>query len=94
MRCPIYIQTEFGLSLYKIIASQYNQFMQNGKIDEFKTILTKERLAVSRQITEFLYDPKMQKAHNMEMSDTAGWNIFKELSDKHSILKYFEERRA
>lgn len=92
MRCPIYIQTKFGSDLYAVVFAQFIQFAKAGTLDAYREVLAKEKNLVSRELTKLLYDEK--EKYTMEPDDPVGWNLYKELSDKYTILNYFETRKA
>ncbi len=94
MRPPIFLQTKFGSSLYEIVLSQYNESLQKDSIAEYKKVLFREKMKVSRQLSEFIYSDEQQRKYPMEDDDTEGWKIFKELSDKYAVLNYFEARKS
>jgi hypothetical protein len=94
MKLPIHLQTKFGLDLYNIIVKQYNDYMKQGKDTDFRLVMRQQRIKVDRELSHFLNDKESEKSHKMDDADSEGWNLYKQLADKYTILHYFETRKT
>lgn len=91
MKCPIDLKTKSGVELYDAMAVEYHRCTKTKEDDPvgFSLFIDKMMQSMSQieqQITSMLNNTKKYK---MDETDTAGWNLYNELTDKYYVFKYF-----
>lgn len=81
--------TAHGKEFFEKKAKRFAEAQKNGCVEFYKTHLTQEMNEINRELSRFLRDDDMIKKHKMDEKDTAGWKLWRELSDEYSVLAYF-----
>ena len=81
--------TEFGPSYFACIQKQERETVP----EKFQSLVTAELLDTENQLTQFLNKPKLVRSHKMNEKDSIGWQWYREMSDKYTVLNYFKEKQ-
>jgi hypothetical protein len=93
MKTPVHIQTKFGLDYYLFIHDEFNKNKESGLQEFFRDLLNSECNRTSKEIDTFLDSDDAARKHKMHDEDIDGWNWYKGMSDKYSILNYYRGRK-
>lgn len=94
MNPAIALQTKFGYNLYQVVYHQFAEAKYEERLSEFKKDLWLKRDDAEREVLHFLNDDELTKTHKMDDNDPEGWKMWKEMSDRFSVLNYFYNRKA
>jgi hypothetical protein len=94
MKPAIYLQTKYGLDLYKAVKFQFDTAKSNDQLSPLKQVLFRERSSTEKSLIEFLNDDIMARQYKMDEEDADGWMFYKQTADRFSVLNYFYNRGA
>jgi hypothetical protein len=90
----INLHTKFGYKTYCEVENKFLDAKYSDTLDAYKGVLFKERDKAERDVLHFLNDEKLTKKYKMDDNDKEGWVLWKEMSEKYSVLNYFYNRRS
>lgn len=83
------LKTPEGEKFYEKKLKRFNDAVSNKANEFYRKFLEEELKEIDDDLTFFLEDDLMYKAHNMSNRDKEGWHYYNVLVDKHDVCKYF-----
>jgi hypothetical protein len=76
------------------VHKQFWEAKNYGELEDYRDVLWSELQSAERDVIQFLNDDALTKKHKMDDNDPEGWKIWRESSDRYSVLNYFYNRRV
>jgi hypothetical protein len=93
MKPAMTIQTPIGYEFYNNVFSDYNISKITDQLNQFRQRVFSAREEIEHDILTLLEDPVMIRKYKMDDDDIVGWALYRELSDKFSVLNHFYTRK-